>query len=74
MALLDDLFEGLATEKKEEDPAKAPDSEKKPQDAAPKEDEKQPDEDGDGEEAEKDSPLFPTGKDWEDFKAGKTRA
>lgn len=73
MALLDDLFEGLATEKKEEDPAKAPDSEKKPQDVPAKEDEK-PDEDGDGEEAEKDSPLFPTGKDWEDFKAGRTRA
>ena len=74
MALLDDLFEGLATEKKEEDPAKAPDSDKNPQGVPAKEDEKQPDGDGDGEEAEKGSPLFPTGKDWEDFKAGKTRA
>lgn len=69
MALLDDLFDDFVKE---------PDAGNPPQDNPGNDNAEQPAdrarEDSDEKEPAKDSPLFPTGRDWEDFKAGKMRA
>ena len=72
MALLDDLFDDF-TKEPDGGSAKAPEDAKNLQDA-PEKDIEKPEEDDGKETAKKTSSLFPTGKDWEDFKAENGRA
>lgn len=61
--LLDDLFEDLVDEKKEEKPGKEQDI------PGGSNDQDNEDSDQEEDEGEMPSPLFPTGKDWEEFKS-----